>query len=343
MSWVETTFEIAMKDHIIDKLGSTKGEELYNRYVGIRNSMEDDNFLPEIKGQEPNLSDHSEKHIQDVLERTYKVVGKKGFKEFDAYEVYCLALMILFHDVGNIFGRKGHAAEEKIAEVYNSYRAKPENFRSEKRVIMKGASAHSGSAKDGTKDTLKYVKSDNIEGNSINLLELAAILRFSDELSEGKQRTCSFLLDKGLYDEKSLVYQHYAQVTTIHIDRGGERISITYDINIPKDFDSNAENDLTELLAFSYYRAIKLDVERRYTKHYSEIIKKFKKVSIVYNFNIDEIPLNIDLNPIILEDRFPIPDIEFDEKTATKFIESVVKFDSNYDPKKLVNLIKSKL
>lgn len=345
MSWVETTYEIQMKLLLNDKLGDINGKALYSKYEGIRNEMENDNFLDEIKGKEPNLSDHSAKHIRDVLERTYKVIGKENFEKFSAHEIYCLAMMILFHDVGNIFGRTGHNAEEKIAEIYTKYRANPQNYRSEKRVITSGASAHSGKAKDGTKDTLKFIEpnNDNIDGNAVDLLELSAILRFSDELSEGKQRTCSFLLDNGLYDPESQIFQKYASITTVHIDRIGERIGITYDIDIPKEFDQKAENDLKELMTFSYFRAIKLDLERRYTKHYSEIIKKFKTVSVVYNFTANELPISIDLKPILLEDRFPIPDIEFTAITKTGFVESISEYDENYDPEKLITLIKSKL
>ncbi|WP_178988498.1 HD domain-containing protein [Winogradskyella schleiferi] len=164
MSWVETTFEKAMKQHFIASLGETKGEHLYSEYTSVRNAMEGDSFLREIKAQEPNLSDHSEQHIQDVLERAYKVIGAEEFSKFSPRDIYCLALMILFHDVGNIFGRKGHNAVEKIAEVYNKYRSNPENYRDEKRVLTLGASSHCGKSKSGSRDTLKTLKTQVSKG-----------------------------------------------------------------------------------------------------------------------------------------------------------------------------------
>ena len=117
MSWIDTSYEIAMKSYFVEKLDITKGNALYNKYESIRNSMVDDNFFKEIKGKEPDLSDHSERHIQDVFERTYKVIGEEEFKSFNIYEIYCLAIMVLFHDVGNIRGRKNHQVQEKIAEA----------------------------------------------------------------------------------------------------------------------------------------------------------------------------------------------------------------------------------
>lgn len=320
MSWIETTFEKAMKVHFVTSLGELKGEHLYGEYTSVRNAMEGDNFYSEIKGQEPNLSDHSEKHIQDVFDRAYKVIGQEEFIKFSPYDIYSLALMILFHDVGNIFGRKGHNAVEKIAEVYNSYRNNPQNYRDEKRVITLGASAHSGLSKTGSRDTLKDIKESSIKGQKIKLNELSAILRFSDELAEGKQRTCSFLIEKDLFDAKSNVYHRYAQVTDIEIDRNLARISITYDINIPKDFNEKARDEFKKLIKFTYHRAVKLDIERRYTKYYSEVLQQFKFVTVQYNFSIDEIPIQIELNGITFEDRYPIPGegIEENEIEAEK-------------------------
>ena len=294
MSWIETTFEKAMKKHFVSFLGETKGEHLYGEYTSVRNSMEGDNFFKEIKGQDPNLSDHSEQHIQDVFERAYKVIGEVEFFKFTPKDIYCLALMILFHDVGNIYGRIGHNAVEKIAEVYNKYRSNPSNYRDERRVVIEGASAHTGKSKCGSDDTLKFVKPDSIQGEKIDLRELASILRFADELSEGKQRTCSFLIEENLIKKASLIYHNYAQITDITIDRQLERISIAYHINITSKFTIAEQKKIKELIAFTFKRAVKLDIERRYTKNYSRIIEKFKIVTVKYNFTKDEIPLDFD-------------------------------------------------
>lgn len=341
MSWIETTFEKSMKKHFVSSLGEQKGEHLYGEYTSVRNTMEGDNFFKEIKGQEPDLSDHSEQHIQDVFDRAYKVIGEDEIFKFSPKDIYCLALMILFHDVGNIYGRIGHNAVEKIAEVYNKYRSNIENYRDEKRLITLGASSHCGKSKSGSRDTLKDVTDSSIRGEKIKLKELAAILRFSDELAEGKQRTCSFLIDKNLINKKSNVYHRYAQVTDIEIDRNLERISITYDINISSDFNETAQAEFRELMLFSYHRAVKLDIERRYTKYYSDVLKQFKYVSVQYNFSIDEIPIQIELNGITFEDRYPIPGEGISE-TKDEAEKYFVKMDNAYDLTKLIETINTK-
>lgn len=342
MSWIDTSYEIAMKSYFIEKMGSIKGQELYDDYTSVRNAIEKDNFFDEIKGQEPNLSDHSVKHIQDVFERVYKVIGEENFKTFNTYEIYCLALMILFHDVGNIFGREGHNSKEKIAKIYNKYRSNPSNYRDERRVVIEGASAHTGKSKIGCNDTLKFVNEDSIRGEKIDLKELASILRFSDELAEGKQRTCSFLLEQSLIDKASEIYHLYAQITDIRIDRNLERISIAYHIDIPKKFTVAAQKELKELIAFTYKRAVKLDIERRYTKNYSRIIEIFKYVVVQYNFTIDEIPFDFELNKVTFEDQYPIPGNQIGSNQNFA-IEMFSSKDNNYDLKNLIEEIKNKI
>lgn len=342
MSWIDTSYEIAMRQYFLEKLGTVNGQSLFAKYEGLRNEMIDDNFFSEIKGVEPDLSDHSARHIQDVFTRAYKVIGEEEFRSFNVYEIYSLALMILFHDVGNIRGRDYHYIQERIAEVYNKYRANVSNFRDERRIVLKGASAHSGETINGSKDTLKELKPDSIDGESIDLTELAAILRFSDELAEGKQRTCSFLIEKNLIKPKSLVYHKYAQISKIHIDRKLERISITYNINISEPFDSKEKRVLKELILFTYNRAVKLDIERRYTKNYSRILKRFKYVSVRYNFSKSEIPFEVDLDSILFEDKYPVPGDVF--KKSEPYAENlIVGKDEKYKLSNLIQAISQKI
>jgi len=341
MSWEDTTYEKQMKKLFIENLGNSKGEELYIDYISIRNAMDNDNFFREIKGQEPSLTDHSEKHIQDVFEKAYKIIGEEEFYKLNAYNIYCLALMILFHDVGNIFKREGHEAREKIATIYNKYRSNSKRYRDERRTITAGASSHSGKTSKGNRDTLKKIKDSSIKGNKIKLRELASILRFSDELAEGKHRTCSFLLENDLYEEKSKIYHQYAETIDIEIDRELNRISMTYDINIPERIDSNTLKEIEELIKFTCLRNIKLDIERQYTKVYSEILKVFEKVTVQYNFSFNGIPTDMDLSSITLEDEYPIPgepplSLENSEK------KNLQKY-KNYGVEKIMEKIKKKV
>ncbi|AYN00100.1 hypothetical protein [Chryseobacterium sp. 3008163] len=333
MSWNTTTFEKEMFKYFEEING--KECKLYTDYISIRSSLFHDNFFDEIKGQEPNLSDHSARHIQDVFERAYKIIGAEQFRQFNVTEIYCLSLMILFHDVGNIFGRVGHESRTNIAKVYNIYRANVSNYHNERRIITTGASAHAGKTKSGSKDTLRDLKDDNLGSDKINLKELASILRFADELAEGKQRTCSFLIDEGKYKEDSKIYHHYARITEIFIDQKLGRIAITYNIDIPLTMDEESKIKLKDLLLFTFHRIHKLNEERIYTKYHSELLKVFKSVSVVYNFTKDNLPLDFELNQIIFEDTYPVPG----EKKIVEEFDLQGLFtakDMNYDIDKII-------
>jgi len=342
MSWSTTKYEKAMKAYLIEELGEEEGSVLYSDYEHLRNELVKDNFFQEIKIQEPSLSDHSDRHIRDVQNRAYRLIGDFKERGLSVMDVYCLSLMILFHDVGNIFGRKGHDSICKIAEVYNKYRVNHESYGDERRQVTLGASAHSGLSSAGCKDTLKYLIKGSIKSEEINLPEIAAILRFADELSEGKHRTCSFLLERGMYEAESQIYHKYANITEILIDRALERISITYNINVSDKFDEDIDEqaEITKLIKFSLYRAIKLDQERRYTKYYSSTLQAFKYVTVLYNFEKNYTPLVLNIQPIRFEDQYPIPGVNF-VLDAQQAEELIIKNNPNFKIDDVINQLRT--
>lgn len=301
--WNTTTYEQKLAKKLGEQFGKERGEELYTQYTTARNTLVADNFFSEIKAKEPDLTDHSERHIWDVLNNVEKLLGEK-IDSLTGIELYCLALVVLFHDVGNIEGREGHNLN--IADVYNFVRKKEPRYNHERGVIIRAAEAHCGIAKDGTRDTLKELDIiGNLEGERIAFRDIAAILRFADELAEGNQRTSNFMVERHKYQLENEIFHTYGQTIEVFIDREGERIVLTYNIDI----DTEKENveSFKKLLLFIYKRIIKLDEERRYAKHYCDILVPFKKTSIQFNFAKNGIPVNLDIGKIEIHDRFPIP------------------------------------
>ena len=82
------------------------------------------------------------------------------------------------------------------------------------------------------------------------------------------------------YPEDSAIYHDFANVTRVFIDRDGERIVLPFDIEIAPDtwgqtFD---ENRLRRLLLRCYGRAVKLDIERKYNRHFCSLIRPFNSL-----------------------------------------------------------------
>jgi len=285
----QTDIEKYLEKSLKKKLGKMKGMDYYADYQYVRKILIQD-VLPNIKAKEPELTDHGERHIENVLNNAWRLltydedINKeidryKDINKLTCYDLYILCLSILFHDVGNIEGRKDH--NKKVLKIYNAIRPNNREFDSEKQLISKVTSAHCGINSSGSLDTLKDVKEKEfLSGMPIKLQEIAGILRLADELAEGPQRTSNFLKIK----RESKIYHQYAKITHISIDRGNERIILTYDIPLG----SETEKSLSTLLLFAYKRLIKLDEERRYTKFYSKLLIPFKKTEFTFNFIINE-------------------------------------------------------
>src|SRR5436190_23828616 len=177
--WSNTRFEQRIAEKLKTQLEAAEGEALFANYVQLKNKLA--TVWESIIRAEPKLTDHGPRHIQNVLQNADKLIGD-GY--FTGVELYSLAIMILFHDVGNIFGRRGH--ERRIAEVYAEITDGMNPPNGESVIVVRGAGAHSGTARDGTRNTLEDVEALHfLKSEPVRLRELAGILRFADELAEG--------------------------------------------------------------------------------------------------------------------------------------------------------------
>jgi len=170
--------------------------------------------------------------------------------------------------------------------------------------------------------------------SKIKLRELASILRFADELSEGPQRTSHYLNSKSKIAEDAQIYHEYASITNIFVDKGNNRIAITYNI------DYTSSERIEELLEFTYRRILKLDAERRYCKYYAPILDKLKKTDAQINFTINGDICDLDLPKIELGDKYNLIDDGNDTNIVDHFIKNnpvfnihniVEKLNSNKD------------
>jgi hypothetical protein len=307
--WNEQKIEKYLEKILKKELGEDKGKEYYADYVSARTYVLE-NISPEIKAKEPDLSYHDASHIGNVLENVYLLLCDDGLSELSSIEIYCLCLIIVFHDVGNINGRKEHYDKRRIAEIYNKARNGASKYNQERFIVIMGASAHSGTSKSGSLDTIKEIDTapTNLHGYSVRLRDIASIVRFADELAEGPQRTSDYKNKKRVYNEESKLHHQYAEQINVHIDRKGRRIALTYHIEIkPNETQEIDWDTIKDILLFTYYRIVKLDEERRYSKYYSELLSPFKKTEVLMKFYQEKIPCDIDIDKIIFEEEYVMP------------------------------------
>lgn len=332
--WKPTKLEEIAQKKLIKDYGQVKGEELFAAYILVRKGLVEE-ILPDIKAVLPELTDHGPEHVANVLDNAHSLL-EKTVSKFSGTDLYCLLLSIAFHDSGNIFDREDH--QRKISQIYDYVRHHPEANRQEKHIVLKAVEAHCGEASDGSKDTLKDLDEiSHLDGKRVNLRRLAAVLRFADELSEGPQRTSRFMQKLYGYPADSEIHHKYASITELCIDRGNERIALTYNVSVETDaacsLDTEKENNLRELLGYIFKRVTKLNQERQYAKHYCDFLSPFKKTTMALRFWIDSQPLDLELVKLTLTDLVVPGDIHKD----------LHEYDDSYAPDEIINRVRQVL
>ena len=108
-----------------------------------------------------------------------------------------------------------------------------------------------------------------------------------------------------MYKPESRIFHKYASISDYCIERGDGRIAITYNIDVEKvnnELRSSQDISLEELLKFSYLRILKLDQERRYCKHYCDLLSVFKETWVWFNFFYEGQQLELDIQPLVISD-----------------------------------------
>lgn len=249
------------------------------------------------------LTDHGPGHIRMLIKRISTILEGCDL-ELTPYEVYVLLLAVQFHDTGNIKGRHKHSW--KSADIIERFKG-IDYFKLDRFVwedIFKIANAHSGAIKD---DPIgKIDDTPPTSEQKIRRKLLAALLRFSDELSENRMRAARYFLIDGGLPKESIIYHLYADcLDSIEIDQRDHTIKMFFKVNfellnqIEKyEIQKNISGDVlldsegkpkfiwihTYLIEEIYLRTLKTHYERIYCSRY------FKKD--IY-FNAIEVSIDI--------------------------------------------------
>jgi hypothetical protein len=304
MSWIEQNFEKTMFKALKKQFDKNEADRYFTHYKFVRDKLVDE-LYSQIPVNEPNLTDHTEKHIKNVLQNALFILDGGKVKDLSGMDWYFLGLAILFHDVGNVYERKEHWKYDTISKIYDHFLGENPKYSREKNLIGRAAEAHSGIGRDGSADTMKGVDIlGDIDGHRIRTRDMAVVLRFADELAEGPQRTSYFMNKNKQYHPSSWPFHEYAAQTSIFIDRNNERIALTYYIklkDVGNSLSSEQEARIEEMLNFIYIRVHKLDQERKYARHHSDYCSPFKRTSVTINFEING-KANVELNNCVLDD-----------------------------------------
>lgn len=306
--WVETDIEKCLNKKITDLSGSVLHINSYvSYYTNVKNY-----YIKEIYSNisriEPNLTDHGELHIQNVLQNAYDLI-KKSDNSLSGVELYILCMCILIHDIGNLSGRVGH--EEKLREYFN-FSIFSTLDKQHITLISQIAKSHGGQ----DCDAIARLTIATLDGQAVRTQKIAAILRFADELAEGKQRTSLVMLEKSFIKDDSRLYHEYASILSRPTILAN-LIVLNYEIYLDVHL-----HHLKQLLSFIHNRVNKLYKELLYCGYYCEDVANIKKVSVTISLYEDQ----NQFEPLGIQNQL----LKFELSGQNAHCSQNIDFESNY-------------
>jgi len=316
--WDKTELEKLFYTKINNETELTHPSQTYVTHYNTVKEYFCTNLYHDIARIEPDLTDHGEKHIKNVLQNAYSLIKDDNL---NGIELYILCMSILIHDIGNLDGRKGH--EKKLRLYFNKT-----NFKTidndHIKLISLIASKHGGKDCDAIGGG-NLPLNTTLDRISVRSHKIAAIVRFADELAEGKQRSSKILLETQKLISSSELYHEYAQILKPPCILK-DTIALEFIIDL-----DTIKTPLEELLPELFNRIEKLNNEKIYCSHYCTSIQNINKVTVSLKFyqddNFDEISFS---NSKLVNFEFSGKNIHCtNNESQEKHIENILTFLSS--------------
>lgn len=225
------------------------------------------------------LTNHGVNHIKTLIDRATKFVDGNDFCILTPFEVYILLLAIHIHDVGNIFGRKGHELNAaKIADLIGTGIVGQDRVIWE--YILDIAMAHKG------EEIEQLPQEDYVNEKPIRVQLLAAIVKFADELSENTLRADLAAIALNTIPPESKLFHYYAKsldsVIPLHKTREIIMIFFLEEDILSEQFlkiGSDGESNIY-LIDEIYLRTMKTYLERVYCSRFLRPYINFDSVKV---------------------------------------------------------------
>lgn len=266
--------------------------EYYYTYIATKIILQK-HYYSYIKDRNPWYTDHGINHINRILRRLFDLLRPhlltdddaissqarklintdKMSKKLNAYELYLLLTSVLWHDIGNLYGRSAH---EKNINKYFKIAKDFLHDNSSCEWIEKIAKAHSGTK--AIESNIDIVTKNEGEFTFYPRF-LAALLRFADELDEDKERIGAKIYSE--VPEENQIYWFFCKCNnSIKIETnylpGQTKIAIESSIDKGELFKKykkkNKSGVCEEIFGIDEYinRIDKINTERQYCRIYSE-------------------------------------------------------------------------
>jgi hypothetical protein len=255
-----------------EKLKHADARDLLGRFEAMRNYLSL-NYYDWIQTAAPYLTNHGRLHIESVAQALDGLLGKIKPDQLSSLDLFLLLTAVLWHDVGNAYGRTEHAS--RVAELTNKVRELGFPNPDIQRLVVEIAKAHSGSTgllgvraeEDCATEHKTYI---------VYPRALAALVRFADEISENRARISATLIDS-VPDENRIYWEYANSISASRPDPGRSRVVLT--VNVDSDravwrfpcHENSPFNDAAGKISVIEYivaRLEKMNNERVYASQY---------------------------------------------------------------------------
>jgi hypothetical protein len=211
-----------MKDLGIElalKAASTNTRQFYARYVVLKDSLFNNEY-EQWAAKFPHGNNHGPSHIQRVLEKLDGLLGATCLEEktITAYELFLAMMAILYHDVGMLKGRKGHAdaSAKFLMEENDRFIIEPRD-----REYIRAAVISHSSSKNIDEECTAFSETEfNAFEDSVRPRMVAALVRFADELDEDYRRASLAVMDKmGVEKDSRFFWEFCQRIPAVRPDR----------------------------------------------------------------------------------------------------------------------------
>jgi HD superfamily phosphodiesterase len=205
-------------------------EDFFHRYSNMRKYLSEE-YYPWIQARCPYFTDHGENHINSVIQAASMLLAdhlKPGDETLSSLDIFLILCGILWHDVGNVLGRTGHA--EQVVKI--SEEVKRLGFPSPDihRQVVAISKAHAGKSGLDIPKSKDYVTTF-IRTYDLRPRALAAIVRFADEISENHTRISKALLEGSEIPVENRIYWEFANCISASVPQPSrERVILKIEI-----------------------------------------------------------------------------------------------------------------
>lgn len=272
-SGIYLSFELELKNRC-----EKNGKDYFNKYWEMKNYLIKEQY-PFIRDKNPWYNDHGYEHAQAIIKTIGIMISKylvannelrTESKEasstkfyFSDEDVYVLLCASIWHDVAMVKMREGHGDMlTKYGPIINSY----VHNKDLTECILDTACSHSSKERFHN-CALIYRSTGNIP-IIVQVKLLASLLRFSDEISEDKNRatTNEDVMAEIKDTTHEIFWRHSLSIIYSEYNLEGRKVSIDYEIDSDyayKEFNmSEDKKDTTTLVEFIVHRIRKVNEER---------------------------------------------------------------------------------